>query len=214
MPILIDANRILRYSHRALPCYVTALSAAQEMYDRYGISANRLRAAHFTAQIMFESGALRVEQEDLDYSAARLTAVWPSRFRPRGALNPADYAHNPQSLADCVYGGRGGNTEAGDGYKFRGRGLIQLTFKANYLAATNALRKLDPGAPDLCVTPDLVCDPAWALAVAGSVWQAKGCNQYADHDNIDKVTRAINGGENGLAERRIWLRWMKQVFGV
>ncbi|MEB0140179.1 lytic enzyme [Undibacterium sp. CCC2.1] len=214
MTIVIDPKRILRYANRPRPSYVSSLAQAQAMYDRYGISANALRAAHFTAQIMYESQALRAEQENLNYSANRLAAVWPSRFQPRGPLNPADYAHQPQALADYVYGNKNGNTEADDGYRFRGRGLLQLTFKSNYAAATRALQKLKPMAPDLCLNPDAVTEPDWALAVAAAVWEAKGCNGYADHDNINKVTRAINGGENGLAERKIWLRMMKQLFGV
>jgi putative chitinase len=212
MNVRVDPQRILRYARHALPAYRGALQDAQAVFDRHGISDNALRAAHFSAQFMYESAALRVAEEDLDYRAARIAQVWPTRFLPRGPLDPAAYAHQPELLGNCVYGGRNGNTEPGDGYAFRGRGLLELTGRSGYAAATLALRAGAADAPDLCATPALAVDARWALEVAASVWVAKGCNRHADADNLLKVTRAINGGEEGLSERRIWLRWMKRAF--
>lgn len=105
-----------------------------------------------------------------------------------------------------------GNTEPNDGFTYRGRGWIQLTGKESYRQATTQLRRDDSAAPDLVITPDEVISARWCLAVAVSEWVAKGCNTLADQDNIKKVTRAINGGQIGLAERTEWLKRTKHIW--
>lgn len=194
--------------------YREAFINGQVWLDRCGISDTPLRLAHFLAQIMHESGGLTTQFESLNYSAARLPVVWPSRFQPKGPLDPNAYAHNQQKLGNEVYGGRMGNTGPNDGFTYRGRGIIQLTGKDGYRSVTQLLRQHDPAAPDLVVNPDEVISAQWSLAVATVIWQSKGCNEKADEDNIIKVTLAINGGKVGLADRTEWLERTKAVLSI
>lgn len=213
MTVSITTDQVLQLAPSAFANYRDALSAGQALLDRSGIAANSLRVAHFMAQILHESGGLTIQYENLNYSPERLIAVWPSRFRPKGPLDPQAYAHNPQMLANAVYGGRMGNAAANDGYTYRGRGLLQLTGKDSYTEATARLRQQNvPNAPDLVAAPDEVISTRWCLQVAVSAWVAKGCNALADQDNILAVTQAINGGQIGLAERAEWLKKTKTVW--
>ena len=99
-----------------------------------------------------------------------------------------------------------------DGYTYRGRGLLQLTGKASYQEATVMLRKDNPAAPDFAAAPDEVIGAEWCLAIAATEWVAKGCNVLADQDDIRRITRAINGGLIGLAERMEWASRTKAVW--
>lgn len=212
MAVTVTVSQVAQLAPSIRSSYREAFQTGQAVLDRYGISQTPLRVAHFMAQILHESGGLSIQFENLNYSPERLPKVWPSRFQPKGPLNPADYAHNPQKLANEVYGGRMGNTEPNDGFTYRGRGWIQLTGKESYRQATTQLRRDDSAAPDLVITPDEVISARWCLAVAVSEWVAKGCNTLADQDNIKKVTRAINGGQIGLAERTEWLKRTKHIW--
>lgn len=212
MSVTITASDLARLTPSARSSYRQAFANGQEVLDRYGISASNLRVAHFMAQVLHESGGLTIQFENLNYSAKRLPQVWPSRFKPKGPLNPAEYANNPQKLANEVYGGRMGNTAPNDGFTYRGRGMIQITGKDGYASATKNLRKDHPEAPDFVANPDEVISAAWSLAVAASIWSAKGCNRFADEDSINKVTRAINGGLTGIGDRTDWLRKTKAVW--
>lgn len=147
--VLVSTAQILKLAPTAKNNYLDAFKNGQATLDRYEISNTPLRVAHFIAQVMHECGALTIEFENLNYSATRLPQVWPSRFMPGGPLDPADYAGNPVKLANEVYGGRMGNTAPGDGFKYRGRGLLQLTGKESYAEATKILQKTNPSAPDL-----------------------------------------------------------------
>ncbi|MBV9247503.1 MAG: protease, partial [Methylobacteriaceae bacterium] len=125
---LITADQLHRISPVARSDIVAAIiDKADEMFPAYGL-ATLLRVRHFLAQVAEETGGLRVLEEDLDYSAMRLMQVWPARFPTLATAEP--YAHNPRRLADRVYGGRMGNTGPDDGWKYRGRGLLQTTGKA------------------------------------------------------------------------------------
>jgi putative chitinase len=212
MSIQINWAQIASLAPKALPAYQQAFMNAQIAFDRHGISANPLRVAHFMAQILHECGALTIQFENLNYSAARLVAVWPSRFKPKGALDPVQYAKNPQALANQVYGGRMNNTAPGDGYKYRGRGLLQLTGKDSYAEATSIVRKTNPACPDFVADPDQVVNSLWCVEVAAAEWDAKGCNALADQDNIQGVTLKINGGTIGLSDRVAWLARCKTVW--
>lgn len=212
MAITVHPEQFLRFAHRPAAAYVAAFADVQSVLDRYGISAGRLRLAHFAAQILHETGGLSIEQEDLSYRAQRLAQVWPSRFQPSGPLDPQGYAHNPEKLANEVYGKRMGNSAPGDGYAYRGRGLLQLTGKDSYASATLTLRKSEPDSPDFAADPDQVLAARWSLAVAAAEWESKGCNHFADYDNLHRVTRAINGGTIGLSSRAAWLRLTKRYF--
>ena len=146
------------------------------------------RVAAFLAQCHVESAGFARLSENLSYgSAERLCAVWPSRFRGLAAARP--YVRAPERLANRVYAGRLGNgaEASGDGWRFRGRGLKQLTGRANYSAAGQAL-----GRPYL-EQPDLVARPHDAVRTACWFWRANGCNALADAGDLDAITRRING---------------------
>ena len=212
MTVMLNPAQVLHLAPNTRSGYRDAMQNGQSVLDRYGISANPLRVAHFMAQVLHESGALTIQIENLNYSAPRLAVVWPSRFKPKGPLDPQAFANNPAKLANEVYGARMGNTGANDGFTYRGRGLLQLTGKQSYRQATVDLRSNEPAAPDFTAAPDEVFGARWCLAVAASEWAAKGCNALADEDSIVKVTRAINGGLIGLAERRDWLARTRAVW--
>ena len=204
MPVAVTIDQLLQLAPRCEPAYRDAFAAGQATLDRHDISATPLRVVHFIAQVLHESGALTLQFENLRYSPERLPVIWPRRFTPRGPLNPHDYAYQPEKLANEVYGGRMGNVRPGDGYLFRGRGLLQLTGKDSYKRATTFLQQSLPKAPDLVADPDAVASAQWCLAVAAATWAACGCNQAADHDDVAEVTHLINGGNIGLPERISW----------
>ncbi len=212
MPIVVTINQILQLAPNARSSYREAFQNGQPVLDRTGISDTSLRVAHFLAQVLHESSGLAIQFENLNYSAERLSIVWSSRFKPRGPLDPNDYAFEPEKLANAVYGGRMGNTEPGDGFRYRGRGLLQLTGKDIYQTARQHLRATYPDAPDLVVNPDEVISATWCLTIAAAEWNARGCNALADQDDIRAVTRAINGAYTGLSDRTEWLRRTKAVW--
>lgn len=212
MTVSITPDQLQQLAPSARSSYREAFLNGQAVLDACGISVSPLRLAHFMAQVLHECQGLTTQFENLNYSAERLPKVWPTRFQPQGPLNPTEYAHNPEKLANSVYAGRNGNDAPGDGFKYRGRGLLQLTGKANYREATERVRQLDPASPDFAADPDAVIGAAWCLAVAASKWQAVGCNALADADDIRRVTRAINGGQIGIAERMEWARRTKAIW--
>lgn len=173
------------------------------------------RAAAFLAQIAHESGELRRLVENLNYSAERLMQVWPKRFP---TLQKAQqYAHNPSKLANLVYANRLGNGDEarGDGWNFRGRGLIQLTGRGNYQTVGQALHL------SLASQPELLEQPTAAALSAAHFWKARGLNELADDRNEDnddadfeQITRIINGGLNGLNERKRYWQTAKRVLGI
>ena len=213
MSVLVTLDQIAQLAPSARSSYRDAFAAGQSVLDQFGISQTPLRVAHFMAQIMHESGGLTIQFESLNYSPERLPKVWPTRFQPKGPLDPAQYAHNAEKLANEVYGrAELGNTEPGDGFTFRGRGLLQLTGKDSYNAATQILRKSFADCPDFAAVPDAVVSTDWCLKVAAAEWSQKGCNDFADQDSINKVTKAINGGLIGLAERTEWAKRTKFIW--
>lgn len=212
MTIRIDPQDFLSFAPRPAPAYAGAFDHAQAVLDRHGVTNSVLRLAHFAAQILHETGGLRLATENLNYRAQRLPVVWPRYFGPGGTLDADDYAMAPEKLANAVYAGRMGNTAPGDGFAYRGRGLLQLTGKDNYQFATHALRGSQDGAPDLVAAPDSVLAPEWALETAAATWESKGCNHFADMNDIARVTRAINGGTIGLPERTAWFRLVYREF--
>ena len=212
MPVTVTLDQILHLAPNARSSYREAFQNGQPLLDQFSISDNPLRLAHFMAQVLHESDGLANQIESLNYSAERLPQVWPSRFKPTGPLDPADFAHNQQKLGNEVYGGRMGNTGPNDGFTYRGRGLLQLTGRDSYREATATLRAQNPAAPDFVAMPDAVFSAQWCLAIAVAEWASKGCNAHADVDDIRKVTKAINGGLIGLSDRRERLRLAKAVW--
>lgn len=157
--------------------------------DTFGLGADEM--AEFLGQVLHESKRLTALEEDLDYSAQRMTEVWHGRFPTVEVAAP--YAHNPEALANKTYGGRLGNTAPGDGWRYRGRGLIGVTGKANYQLLTDLI------GVDYVTNPDLLADPVAALLTA-KVWWAKKIPFEALGDT-ERVTRIVNGGTTGLDDR-------------
>lgn len=166
-----------------------------------------LRLAHFLGQVTVESTNGTRLDENLNYTAARLVEVWPKRFPTIAAAR--EYANNPEKLANKVYGGRMGNGVGnGDGWRYRGGGLIQLTGKDNY-EAIGKIAMLDlTGKPELARAPD------HALLIAGAFWHRAKCNGLADGDVVQAVTKRINGGQIGLHERIASTNAWKSELGV
>lgn len=158
-----------------------------------------VRLACFLAQIGHESGSFGRTVENLNYSAAGLLATWPSRFTEAMA---AQMARNPEAIANHVYGKRLGNDHDGDGWRYRGRGLVQVTGKTNYEAITEGLSEKVGAVPDFVLQPDMLADPRWAALSAGCFWDDRHLNDLADMGAFDKITERINGGQNGKADRR------------
>jgi putative chitinase len=212
MPVAVTLAQIQRLAPNARSSYREAFQNGQALLDQAGISDNALRVAHFMAQVLHESSELCFQIESLNYSPERLPKVWPSRFKPKGLLDPLEYAHNQEKLGNAVYGGRLGNNGPNDGFTYRGRGLLQLTGRDSYAEATTTLRRQNPAAPDFVAMPDAVFSAEWCLAVAAAKWASVGCNALADQDDVRRVTKAINGGLIGLSDRIDWLRRTKAVW--
>jgi putative chitinase len=157
-----------------------------------------LRLAHFLAQCGHESGGFRATQENLNYSVKGLNVIFKKYFPTEAAA--AAYARNPQKIANKVYGSRMGNGDegSGDGYKFRGRGYIQLTGRTNYTAFGKSINE------DVVSNPDMVSGK-YALLSAAWFWSNNGLNKLADGGATDlvvtSITKKVNGGTNGLADR-------------
>ena len=169
-----------------------------------GILESRQRLAHFLAQIMHESGRLTIREENLRYTSVRaVRGAWPSRAAKHSVeWIKAHLLREPKALGEWAYGGRMGNNEPGDGYRYRGRGLIQTTGKDAYRALGE---KLDL---PLVEKPELLGRPINALKAALWEWGEIGGNALADEDNIAGISRAINRGNarspypaNGEADR-------------
>lgn len=174
--------------------YVEHLNGAM---THFGINSPT-RVAMFLAQASFESQRLTHTEENLGYSSRRLMAVWPKRF-PTYA-DAEQCAMDPKALAEKVYGGRMGNrpTGFGDGWRYRGRGLKQLTGYSNYSACDKGLASVNP--IPILANPDLVAQPEGAAWSACWFWYANRCNDYADADNYLGLTKVINGGTNGYED--------------
>ena len=164
-----------------------------------------LRICHFLAQIIHESGHLKYNSENLNYSASALKSVFKKYFPNDELAN--QYARKPEMIANRVYANRmgNGNEASGDGWKYRGRGLIQLTGKNNYTSCGNDLEI------DLINSPDLLLVPEYALKSACWFWNKNKLNQYADNDDITTITKKINGGTNGLEDRTQNLKKAKAI---
>lgn len=169
-----------------------------------------LRWAHFLAQVAHESVGFLHLTENLNYSAKGLQVTFPKYFRdPETA---AAYARKPVEIANRVYAGRIGNGDAasGDGWRYRGRGLIQITGRDNYRRCSIALYADDR----LLRTPELLESPDAAVGSAGWYWTSREINTLADRDDLHAVTRKVNGGLNGIEDRLRRLEHAKTVFGI
>lgn len=183
----------------------TAHSIARHMQEscrHYRINESPKRLADYLAHLGHESNGFRSFSENLTYtSLERLRKVFGRRI-PQDDREANKLLHNPAGLANLVYGGRLGNVLAGDGYKYRGRGLIQCTGKANYQAVAESLQAACIGCPDFVVDPDAMSEPKWAAWSAAVWWADKHLNALADAGDFLKQTIRINGGQNGWDDRK------------
>ena len=179
---------------------------------KYGINTER-RAAHFISQCAHESNNFRSLQENLNYSEKALNAVFGRYFGTGGTKrNAAEYARNPEKIANYVYMDefrkyKMGNVNEGDGWLFRGRGLKQLTGRENY---TRFGASIDMTAEDAAA---YVATPKGAVESACWFWDANNLNSIADTDDVVRMTKKINGGNIGLADRQQRYAKAMEVFG-
>ena len=171
--------------------WVDALNAT---FQRFDISTP-LRQAAFIGQAGHECGNFRIMEENLNYRAETLMKVWPRRFPTLEFAK--QYERNPKKIANMVYANRMGNRDeaSGDGFRFRGRGAFQTTGHSGYYHAGQALGE------DFVMNPDLVATPTYAALTAGFFWDTHKLNQYADTRDYKTMTKKINGGFIGLADR-------------
>lgn len=164
-----------------------------------------LRLAHFLGQTAAETGGFKNLEESLSYSAKRMMAVFPKRFPT--VASTAGLVSNPKAFALKVYSNRLGNgpPSSSDGFTYRGRGLIQLTGRANYKARAD-----ETGLP-LVDEPDIVADPKTSVQIACLFWTSRSINDPADADNVTEVRRRVNGGSIGLADAKLFLARAKSV---
>lgn len=188
------------------------LPHVQNALARFGIESDR-QVAGWLAQCAHESGGFARLEEDLNYRASTMATCWPARFGvknpdgtwakdAKGARVPNKFAlaleRKPQLIANTVYSGRMGNgpLESGDGWKYRGRGLKQLTGKDNYIRCGAAL------GLDLVGNPDQLLQPEGAALSAAWFWSVNKCGPLADADDFVGLTKKINGGTIGLEDRQ------------
>jgi putative chitinase len=179
------------------------LEPLKETFEKFEIDTIEKQAS-FIGQCAHESAHFKVLQENLNYSAQGLANTWPSRFSIDAKSNAKvpnekanTIARKPEAIANSVYANRMGNgdEQSGEGYKYRGRGLIQLTGKDNYTACGLSL------GIDIVQNPDLLLEPKYACLSAGWYWHKNGLNALAG--NIEAITKKINGGLIGLEDRRL-----------
>lgn len=196
MPITAEQLKQLHIGEQ----WVDGLNAT---FERFDISTP-IRQAAFIGQCGHECGNFKTLEENLNYRAETLIKLWPKRFPTLEFAN--QYAKNPKKIANMVYANRMGNRDesSGDGYRFRGRGCIQLTGHANYYHAGQAL------GVDFVMEPELVATPMYAALTAGWFWSTHNCNSLAESglplNNVGEktwinLTKKINGGTIGLSDR-------------
>lgn len=178
--------QILPNAGRQAGVFVPLLNTAMIRYAI--VTPNRIAA--FVAQVGHESGQLTRLVENLNYSADALMQTWKDRF---DLVRATASARKPEVIANIAYGGRMGNTALGDGWKYRGRGLIQVTGKANYLACSRALF----GDDRLILQPELLEQPQYAALSAAWFWSVNGLNTLADAGDVQNIGSLINTGRQG-----------------
>ena len=190
MPITVQQLlQILPNAGQSAGVFVPVLNTAMNRFQIVGLK----RVASFIAQVGHESGQLTHLVENLNYGADALRKTWPNRFDANMA---SALARKPEQIANIAYANRMGNTEQGDGWKYRGRGLIQITGKNNYHACGEAL------GLDLIAQPELLEKPQHACMSAAWFWATNGLNTLADAGKFDAITQRINGGQTGAEDRQ------------
>jgi putative chitinase len=183
-----------------------------ELLPKYGITTER-RVAHFLSQCAHESAGFKKLEENLNYSEKALRAVFGRYFGDAPKADAAEYARNPEMIANRVYNDtyrkyKMGNVNEGDGWRFRGRGLKQLTGRYNYTKFGESIGKTAEEASDYVATP------AGAIESACWFWDTTKLNDIADTDNVVKMTKKINGGNIGLEDRQKRYAHALKVLGM
>lgn len=201
----ITAADLRRLAPHASAMIVNGIVEHQHLLPQYGIDTGR-RLQHFMAQCAQETDGLRQLEENLNYSAGRLREVWPSRFKSIDVAR--EYAGNPEKLANNVYSSRMGNgpPASGDGWRFRGSGLKMTTGRNNYRQV-----EAETGLP-VVSNPDMLRRFPEALLSACIYWQKNRLSRFADIDDAEGLTRAVNGGLTGFADRQTYLRRAKGIW--
>lgn len=192
--------------------------ASWNMYAVYYGLDRPKRTAHYLAQVFTESGALKATSENMNYSAKRLMQVWPNRFK---TLEFAmQYAYNPKKIANYVYANRMGNGDeaSGDGWRYRGRGYIGLTGRSAYSEFNN----YDMCTSDVLLDPDSVSEYPLNQLCAMFFWERYKLNEIADLDDggkmgetiVERITKKVNGGMTGIAQRKYYYRKFKKEFCI
>lgn len=198
--MIVTAEQITAIAPRCSPEWASALARAMTTASITGD-----RACMFLAQCAHESGGLTRFEENLNYSSNGLMATWPSRFHTLSVA--LLYQRDPQKIANRVYANRLGNGDenSGDGWRYRGRGCLQLTGRENYEKAGTALRFPLVSQPEEAAGPDLGAN------IAAWYWTTKGLNALADAGDFTAITRRINGGLIGKEDREKWLEKARAV---
>jgi putative chitinase len=189
-----NSNLNLKKLDNVIPDSV--LAQIPDTANKFNITTN-LRLAHFLSQCEHESGGFRSVYENLNYSADGLKKVFGKYFP--GNLNES-YARQPEKIANRVYSSRmgNGNEASGDGYRYRGRGAIQLTGKSNYEAFDKLVDDDIMANPDLVATKYCLMSAAWFFS-KNNLWNI--CDKGSDNSIVTAVTKVVNGGTNGLEDR-------------
>jgi putative chitinase len=193
-----------RLKGEQLDAYLPALNAALAEFH----IGTPQRVAAFLAQVGHESAGLTRWEESFAYTPERLLKIFPNRVRSVAQAKDLVKA-GPAAIAEHLYGMRPamGNMRPGDGWRFRGRGPIQITGRINYATYGDAIKV------PLELQPERVLEPAVGFRVAGSYWETHGCNALADEQDVEQITRRINGGLNGFDDRVARWNLASQVLG-
>lgn len=200
-------TKLWSYGNQHVPGLIEGIvAAAPTVFPKYGLTSSLL-VAHAMAQFSEESGAGLEMVEDDNFTEAQLLKLFPTHFTGSMAER---LQHNPRMICDVAYGGRMGNAPppSDDGYNYRGRGLSQCTGKEGY---ENLARKT---GLDVLNNPSLLSAPSTALECGVADFVLCGCLPHAEKDDVIGVTRALNGGTNGLAVREQWLAKWKSALAA
>jgi putative chitinase len=178
-----------------------------ETFDRFKIDTLEEQAC-FIGQFSYESNHFKSLEENLNYRPETLMQLWPKRFPTMEEA--MKYAHKPELIANHIYSNRMGNRDeaSGDGWRFRGSAICQLTGHDNFWHAGQAL------GVDLVKNPDIARAPQYAALIGGWFWSTHGCNQLAQQKNYNALTERINGGLFGAEQRVAVMRQTERVFGA
>lgn len=206
MDILNIFNVVKRVAPNAKPNYLEAIKTGQDLFDKHQITTP-LRMSHFLAQALHETGGFTVLRENMNYSAKRLVQIF-GVGQHSAAITVAEASkleHKPEEIAERVYGLGNprkardlGNTQKGDGFRYRGNGVLQTTGRGSHKKMGELVDV------DFENNPDLVTDPKHALKPALAEWSENNLNKFADKNDIRTITKIINGGFNGFEDREKW----------